>query len=176
MKHNKHLNKAPYPRPSLTALEHIPPPPEWVETESRKVFPVFLHGRSKQGMPVLWERIGKVDVGRADKLKLPLEALTPNYVFLNECVWRLVLDKGEDKNDDAKFITVEDVGGVKLWHLTPKVLSVLRALTGTMKAHYVERCVDEEGEWANEQINGLINEINPGPRNPSILNCCMICT
>ncbi|CAM9402235.1 unnamed protein product [Pylaiella littoralis] len=106
----------------------------------REVFPVFLHGRSRQGMPVLWERIGKVDVGRADELKLPLEALTLNYVFLNECVWRLILDKGEDENDDAKFITVEDVGGVMPWHLTPRVLSVLRALTGTMKAHYVERC------------------------------------
>lgn len=39
----------------------------------------------------------------------------------------------------VQFITVEDVGGVKPWHLTPKVLSVLRALTGTMKEHYVER-------------------------------------
>ncbi|CAN0053548.1 unnamed protein product, partial [Hapterophycus canaliculatus] len=39
-----------------------------------------------------------------------------------------------------QFITVEDVGGVRPWHATPKVLSVLRALTGTMKAHYVERC------------------------------------
>ena len=40
-----------------------------------------------------------------------------------------------------QFITVEDVGGVRPWHLTPKVLSVLRALTGTMKAHYVERYI-----------------------------------
>lgn len=69
---------------------------------SRAVFPVFLHGRSRQGMPILWERIGKVNVGKAEELKLPLDALTPNYVFLNECVWGLILDKGEDKNDDAK--------------------------------------------------------------------------
>lgn len=62
-------------------------------------------------MPVLWERIGKVDVGRADELKLPLEALTLNYVFLNECVWRLILDKGEDENDDAK---VRDIVGDRL--------------------------------------------------------------
>lgn len=53
-------------------------------------------------MPVLWERIGKVDMAKADELKLPLPDLTPNYVFLNECVWRLILDKGEDDNDDAK--------------------------------------------------------------------------
>eukprot|EP00903_Cladosiphon_okamuranus_P006249 g6133.t1 len=108
--------------------------------DCRQVFPVYLHGRSRKGMPVLWERIGKVDVAKADELKLPLSDLTPNYVFLNECVWRLILDKGEDANDDAKFITVEDVAGVRPWHLTPKILSVLRTLTGTMKAHYVERC------------------------------------
>lgn len=53
-------------------------------------------------MPVLWERIGKVDMAKADELKLPLPELTPNYVFLNECVWGLILDKGEDDNDDAK--------------------------------------------------------------------------
>ncbi|CAM9952997.1 unnamed protein product [Ectocarpus sp. 6 AP-2014] len=108
--------------------------------ECRQVFPVFLHGRSRKGMPVLWERIGKVDLAKANELELPLSVLTPNYVFLNECVWRLILDKGENDNDDAQFITVEDVAGVWPWHLTPKVLSVLRALTGTMKAHYVERC------------------------------------
>ncbi|CAM9955955.1 unnamed protein product [Ectocarpus sp. 12 AP-2014] len=108
--------------------------------ECRQVFPVFLHGRSRKGMPVLWERIGKVDLAKANELELPLSVLTPNYVFLNECVWRLILDKGENDNDDAQFITVEDVAGVRPWHLTPKVLSVLRALTGTMKAHYVERC------------------------------------
>jgi len=39
----------------------------------------------------------------------------------------------------TQFITVEDVSGVRLWHLTPRVLTVLRALTGTMKGHYVER-------------------------------------
>lgn len=90
-----------------------PPPPLIVETpietpkpesngKSRQVFPVYLHGRSRKGMPVLWERIGKVDIPKADELKLPLADLTPNYVFLNECVWRLILDKGEDANDDAK--------------------------------------------------------------------------
>ncbi|CAM9980039.1 unnamed protein product, partial [Hapterophycus canaliculatus] len=58
--------------------------------DCRQVFPVYLHGRSRQGLPVLWERIGKVNVGKADELKLPLTALTMNYVFFNECIWRLV--------------------------------------------------------------------------------------
>lgn len=39
----------------------------------------------------------------------------------------------------SQFITVEDVAGVRIWHLTPKVLSTVRLLTGTMKEHYVER-------------------------------------
>lgn len=53
-------------------------------------------------MPVLWERIGKVDLAKANELELPLSVLTPNYVFLNECVWRLILDRGENDNDDAQ--------------------------------------------------------------------------
>lgn len=53
---------------------------------------------------MLWERIGKVNLKKADELKLPLQELTPNYVFLNECIWRVVLDKGEDDNDDAKVM------------------------------------------------------------------------
>lgn len=71
----------------------------------RQVFPVFLHGRSQKGMPVLWERIGKVDLAKANELEVPLSVLTPNYVFLNECVWRLILDKGENDNDDAQVGT-----------------------------------------------------------------------
>lgn len=62
-------------------------------------------------MPVLWERIGKVNVAKADELKLHLPELTPNYVFLNECVWKLILDKGEDVNDDAKVCAVSLTGG-----------------------------------------------------------------
>ncbi|CAN0407690.1 unnamed protein product, partial [Laminaria digitata] len=58
--------------------------------KNREAFPVYLHGRSKKGLPVLWERIGKVNMRRADELKLPLQQLTPNYVFLNECIWRVV--------------------------------------------------------------------------------------
>lgn len=65
---------------------------------------MFVHGRSRKGLPVLWERIGKVNMARADQLKLPLADLTPNYVFLNECVWRVVLDEGEDDNDDAQVM------------------------------------------------------------------------
>ena len=78
------------------------PTPDTFNPSRRQVFPVYLHGRSRKGMPVLWERIGKVDMAKADELKLPLADLTPNYVFLNECVWRVILDKGEDDNDGAK--------------------------------------------------------------------------
>lgn len=63
---------------------------------------MYVHGRSRNGLPVLWERIGKVNVQRADELELALPVLTPNYVFLNECIWRVVLDEGEDDNDDAQ--------------------------------------------------------------------------
>lgn len=50
-----------------------------------------------------------------------------------------LLGGGPCSTKKSQFITVEDVAGVRPWHLTPKVISVLRALTGTMKAHYVER-------------------------------------
>lgn len=66
---------------------------------------MYLHGRSRTGLPVLWERIGKINLPHADKIKLPLSELLPNYVFLNECIWRVVLDKGEDANDDAQVST-----------------------------------------------------------------------
>lgn len=68
----------------------------------REVFPVYLHGRSRKGLPVLWEQIGKVNIARAEELGLPLTEILPNYVFLNECIWRVVLDKGENDNDDAQ--------------------------------------------------------------------------
>ena len=61
-----------------------------------------MHGRSKEGLPVLWEHLGKVNMRKADELKIPLQQMTMNYVFLNECIWRVVLDNGEDDNDDAK--------------------------------------------------------------------------
>ena len=66
---------------------------------------MYLHERSKEGLPVLWERIGKVNLRRADELNLPLQELTSNYVILNECIWRVVLDKGEDENNDEKAVS-----------------------------------------------------------------------
>lgn len=54
---------------------------------------------------MLWERIGKVNVAKSDELKLPLTELTMNYVFFNECIWRVVLDEGEDDKDDAQVCT-----------------------------------------------------------------------
>ena len=74
---------------------------------------MYLHGRSKTGLPVLWEQIGKVNVRGADELKLSLQDLTMNYVFFNECIWRVVLDKGEDDNNDAKVIGGGGAGGGK---------------------------------------------------------------
>lgn len=63
---------------------------------------MYVHGRSRKGLPVLWEQIGKVNLPRAEELGLPLSEILPNYVFLNECIWRVILDKGENDNDDAK--------------------------------------------------------------------------
>ena len=41
-----------------------------------------------------------------------------------------------------QFITVEDVSGVQLKHLaSSRLWKVMKALTGTMKEHYVERQV-----------------------------------
>ncbi|CAN0212618.1 unnamed protein product [Ascophyllum nodosum] len=108
--------------------------------QCREIFPVYVHGRSRKGMPVLWDLIGKFDLPKADRLNFDLTLLTPYYVFLNECIWRVLLDKGENDDDLAKFITVEDVSGVQLRHLTSRFLKVIKALTGTMKEHYVERC------------------------------------
>lgn len=63
---------------------------------------MYLHGRSRKGMPVLWDVIGKVNLARAKEVNMDLALLTPYYVFFNECIWRVVLDKGENDDDRAQ--------------------------------------------------------------------------
>lgn len=74
-----------------------------------------------------------------------IDTESAQYIIMPD-VGSSVLIDGRDRDlsdllnaPSLQFITVEDVAGVRLWHLTPKVLTVLRALTGTMKTHYVER-------------------------------------
>lgn len=67
---------------------------------------MYLHGRSRKGMPVLWDVIGKVNLARANELNMDLALLTPYYVFFNECIWRVVLDQGENDDDLAQVSVV----------------------------------------------------------------------
>ena len=53
-------------------------------------------------MPIMWDLIGKVNLPKADEMKLDLSLLTQYYVFVTECIWRVVLDKGEDDKDLAQ--------------------------------------------------------------------------
>ena len=66
-----------------------------------------MHGHSRKGMPVLWDLVGKFDLPKADKLNFDLALLTPYYVFLNECIWRVLLDKDGENDDDLAQVGTE---------------------------------------------------------------------
>ncbi|CAM9392802.1 unnamed protein product [Phaeothamnion confervicola] len=98
----------------------------------KKTFPIYLYGRTKNNHVCLYEQVNVqvlYDAGLTDA------DLLRQYAFVTEVLWKVI-----EPDDDAQLVTVEDVAGVRLWHLTPIILRFTRAAAAMMAGHYVERC------------------------------------
>jgi hypothetical protein len=107
----------------------------------KESFPTYFYGRSKLGHLVFYEQLGHVDVAKLTKTGLNEDDLARWYVFVWECMFgRVAPDPVDSTESWTQMITVEDVQGIGLSHLTPRVRRFISSLTAITKPNYVERC------------------------------------
>ncbi|CAM9491222.1 unnamed protein product [Chrysoparadoxa australica] len=102
----------------------------------KKTFPTYICGRAKNDCPVLWERIGESNILLLDTVEnLNEDDLVRHYLFHFEFLWGVV-----EPGVESKMITIEDVQGVGIRHLTLRLKNFVSYLSASVKPYYVDRC------------------------------------
>ncbi len=87
---------------------------------------------TKNGFPVLLDRFGTINVkGLMEACNYNDELLIRYYLL----IWEYMFGHDEYSYEESwtKMYTIEDVGGVKMWHITRHVVSFLKKLTSCTK-------------------------------------------
>ncbi|RLN14659.1 hypothetical protein BBJ28_00000307 [Nothophytophthora sp. Chile5] len=100
----------------------------------KKYYPQYFHGRTRAGLPVYYERPGKIDLPALKREGLSIEDLLRHYMYITEYLWRVV-----EPNDAGRSITVLDVTGIGMYDLGGEVLDFIKRASSFTGAHYPER-------------------------------------
>uniref|UniRef100_A0AAV1VCZ9 CRAL-TRIO domain-containing protein n=1 Tax=Peronospora matthiolae TaxID=2874970 RepID=A0AAV1VCZ9_9STRA len=100
----------------------------------KKYYPQYFHGRSREGLPVYYERPGKIDLAALKREGLSMDDLLRHYTYMTEYLWRVL-----EPDDAARSITVLDVTGIGMYDLGGEVLDFIKRASAFTGAHYPER-------------------------------------
>ncbi|KAG7400991.1 hypothetical protein PHYBOEH_003581 [Phytophthora boehmeriae] len=100
----------------------------------KKYYPQYFHGRTRDGLPVYYERPGKIDLPALKREGLSIDDLLRHYMYMTEYLWRVV-----EPNDSGRSITVLDVTGIGMYDLGGEVLDFIKRASAFTGAHYPER-------------------------------------
>ncbi|KAG7389936.1 hypothetical protein PHYPSEUDO_009194 [Phytophthora pseudosyringae] len=100
----------------------------------KKYYPQYFHGRTRDGLPVYYERPGKIDLPALKRDGLSIDDLLRHYMYITEYLWRVV-----EPNDSGRSITVLDVTGIGMYDLGGEVLDFIKRASAFTGAHYPER-------------------------------------
>ncbi|GMF64901.1 unnamed protein product [Phytophthora lilii] len=100
----------------------------------KKYYPQYFHGRTRDGLPVYYERPGKIDLPALKREGLSIDDLLRHYMYITEYLWRVV-----EPNDSGRSITVLDVTGIGMYDLGGEVLDFIKRASAFTGAHYPER-------------------------------------
>ncbi|CAH0516479.1 unnamed protein product [Peronospora belbahrii] len=100
----------------------------------KKYYPQFFHGRTRDGLPVYYERPGKIDLPALKREGLSIDDLLRHYMYITEYLWRVV-----EPNDEARSVTVLDMSGIGMYDLGGEVLDFIKRASAFTGAHYPER-------------------------------------
>ncbi|CAM9272803.1 unnamed protein product [Choristocarpus tenellus] len=98
-------------------------------------YPHFLHRRARNGCPVYYELLGKIDLGTLRDKGVSPDVLQRHYIFITEYLWGVV----EPDFDHGQTVTVLDVAGLGMRDLGGEALSFVKKATQIIQSHYVER-------------------------------------
>ncbi len=87
---------------------------------------------TKNGFPVLLDRFGAINVRGLMEVCNDDDHLLIRYYLL---IWEYMFGHDEYSYEETwtKMYTIEDVGGLHMWNITPRVISFLKKLTGLTK-------------------------------------------
>ncbi|KAG6612698.1 SEC14 cytosolic factor [Phytophthora cinnamomi] len=100
----------------------------------KKYYPQYFHGRTRDGLPVYYERPGKIDLPALKREGLSIDDLLRHYMYITEYLWRVL-----EPNDSGRSITVLDVTGIGMYDLGGEVLDFIKRASAFTGAHYPER-------------------------------------
>ncbi|KAI9999059.1 hypothetical protein PInf_003738 [Phytophthora infestans] len=100
----------------------------------KKYYPQYFHGKTRDGLPVYYERPGKIDLTALKREGLSIDDLLRHYMYITEYLWRVV-----EPNDSGRSITVLDVTGIGMYDLGGEVLDFIKRASAFTGAHYPER-------------------------------------
>ncbi|CAI5738370.1 unnamed protein product [Peronospora destructor] len=100
----------------------------------KRHYPQYFHGRTRDGLPVYYERPGKIDLAALKREGLSIDDLLRHYMYITEYLWRVL-----EPNDEARSMTVLDVAGIGMYDLGGEVLDFIKRASAFTSAHYPER-------------------------------------
>ncbi|KAL3667457.1 hypothetical protein V7S43_007679 [Phytophthora oleae] len=100
----------------------------------KKYYPQYFHGKTRDGLPVYYERPGKIDLAALKREGLSIDDLLRHYMYITEYLWRVV-----EPNDSGRSITVLDVTGIGMYDLGGEVLDFIKRASAFTGDHYPER-------------------------------------
>ncbi|CAI5718258.1 unnamed protein product [Peronospora effusa] len=100
----------------------------------KRYYPQFFHGRTRDDLPVYYERPGKIDLAALKREGLSIDDLLRHYMYITEYLWRVL-----EPNDEARSMTVLDVAGIGMYDLGGEVLDFIKRASAFTGAHYPER-------------------------------------
>lgn len=100
----------------------------------KRHYPQYFHGKTRDGLPVYYERPGKIDLPALKREGLSIDDLLRHYMYITEYLWRVV-----EPNDSGRSITVLDVSGIGMYDLGGEVLDFIKRASAFTGAHYPER-------------------------------------
>ena len=136
--------------------------------EIKKAYPHIIHGYSKQGLPVIYELPGKMDLKGLFRGECTIEDMVHHYIFFQEylnnclCASQELRKKGGRESvahDSSAFgvMVVMDVKGAGITSLSTDVLRYLKRAGEIVGAHYPMSmkccCVANTPFWASGVYN-----------------------
>lgn len=100
----------------------------------KKYYPQYFQGRTRDGLPVYYERPGKIDLPALKREGLSIDDLLRHYMYITEYTWRVI-----EPSDSGRSITVLDVTGIGMYDLGGEVLDFIKRASAFTGAHYPER-------------------------------------
>eukprot|EP00638_Chattonella_subsalsa_P010048 CAMPEP_0117754062 /NCGR_PEP_ID=MMETSP0947-20121206/12606_1 /TAXON_ID=44440 /ORGANISM="Chattonella subsalsa, Strain CCMP2191" /LENGTH=329 /DNA_ID=CAMNT_0005573081 /DNA_START=758 /DNA_END=1747 /DNA_ORIENTATION=+ len=100
----------------------------------KKHSPHFWHSRDKEGRPVYYDLLGKIDVPTAVSKGVNVENYVRHCLFCAEFLWNVI-----DPNDNQQMIAVMDVKGLGLRSLSGFALEIFQQQSKINAAHFPGR-------------------------------------